>query len=480
MFKKIFSILIIAALLCTSVCGFELLDTGAKTSLEIQYKYDNANISGIQYSLYKVAEVSEYVDYTPTAEFSKYEVSYDMREDGGRSLAQTLAAYTVTDSLTPLATAATDSSGSVRFSDLSTGLYLAVCPSYTTGGYIYSAEPFLVCLPNYEDEKWVNDVIAVPKISRTGVPSSSGGGGGHTPDHRMDIGVLLVWVNDTEETRPKSVDVSLYKGNDLYTTTPVKSTDSWRHTWYNLPYSGTSNVSMNNGIDLGLNDLTAYSGNYDNTQNLSMGYGVNEINIDNTPYIIRNVDTTDGFRDEWGDLHEYYDYYVVEKKVPEGYTVSLTREDNVFILTHTLKTEPAAETTTEAPAEVTTKPSSENPTVEENQPPVIQEPVISDDDTEATTVDPLTNQYGTGGRNTSGTNGPDRPGRNDTPNVPGLPNGGSIGGSGSRTGASGTLPQTGQLKWPVPIMATSGLLIFLLGFIRHKEQEIKLSENENQ
>ncbi len=482
MFKKIFTILAAVLIICSTAYCFDLLDTGAAVSLEIKYKYDNNDISGAKFDLYKVADVSKFVDYTPTEQFSKYEVSYDMRADGGRSLAQTLAAYAAADSLSPLKSGATDENGALMFPDLKTGLYLVTGASYETGGYIYSAEPFLVCLPNYENDKWVNDVVAVPKISRTMVPSSGGGGGGHVPDPRMDLGVLIVWKNDTEETRPDSVEVELYKGNSLYNRQTVGKNDGWHHTWYNLPYGGgIQNTAARNSFSYSLSDLTYGAGSpYDmgNANVIGTAGG-------NVYYNIRTVaDAAEEWRATWGDVPEYYDYYVVEKKVPENYTVGITREDNVFIITHTLKKEEAApEPTTEAPTETTTKVSSETPTEEPSeQSPVIAEPVVPEN-TEDTTYDPLTDIYGRGGRNTSGTTGPDRPGRDDEnePNVPGLP--GYTGGTGSRTGASGSgngLPQTGQLKWPVPIMATSGLLLFLLGFIRHKEQEIKLSESENQ
>ncbi len=469
MFKKIFTILAAVLIICSTAYCFDLLDTGAAVSLEIKYQYDNNDIGGAKFDLYKVAEVSKFVNYTPTEQFSKYEVSYDMSADGGRSLAQTLAAYAAADSLSPLKSGATDESGALMFPDLKTGLYLVTGASYETGGYIYSAEPFLVCLPNYENDKWVNNVVAVPKISRTMVPSSGGGGG--TPDPRMDLGVLIVWKNDTEETRPDSVEVELYKGNNLYNRQTVGKNDGWHHTWYNLPYSGgIQNTAARNSFSYSLSDLTYGIGSpYD------MGGTANG----NVYYNIRTVaDAAEEWRATWGDVPEYYDYYVVEKKVPEGYTVGITREDNVFIITHTLKKEEAApEPTTEAPAEVTSAPSSSRlPEPESQSPPVIQEPVIPENE-EASTVDPLTDQFGSGGRTGMGTTGPSRPGRDGEPNVPGLP---STSGSGDRTGASGILPQTGQLKWPVPVMATSGLLFFLVGFIRHKEQEIKLSESENQ
>ena len=35
----------------------------------------------------------------------------------------------------------------------------------------------------------------------------------------------------------------------------------------------------------------------------------------------------------------------------------------------------------------------------------------------------------------------------------------------------GKLPQTGLLQWPIPVMASFGLLLFLIGWIRHNKGE---------
>ena len=68
---------------------------------------------------------------------------------------------------------------------------------------------------------------------------------------------------------------------------------------------------------------------------------------------------------------------------------------------------------------------------------------------------------------------PDTPDESKTPDTPqepalsGRPTGsGSSGGSGSSSG----LPQAGQLNWPVPVMACSGLLLFALGWVLDRRE----------
>ena len=48
----------------------------------------------------------------------------------------------------------------------------------------------------------------------------------------------------------------------------------------------------------------------------------------------------------------------------------------------------------------------------------------------------------------------------EKPKKPGKPGGG---------GGGGKLPQTGMLWWPVPALAASGILVFLLGWARNSK-----------
>ena len=115
------------------------------------------------------------------------------------------------------------------------------------------------------------------------------------------------------------------------------------------------------------------------------------------------------WRHTWRNLSDRYDWQVVEKETPEGYTVTVKREGITFVMTNTLE-EPDGpkEPDKEIPDEPTPGGPGEMP----------EEP----------------------------TDIPDQP-------VPGGP----------------ALPQTGQLWWPVPVLACAGLALFLLGWVR-KEQ----------
>ena len=92
------------------------------------------------------------------------------------------------------------------------------------------------------------------------------------------------------------------------------------------------------------------------------------------------------WRYTWNDLEAGHEWKVIEKDVPEYYTMSCTLYGKAYIIINTYKN-------------------------------------------------------------------PDVPGTPDTPNTP----------------EKLSLPQTGQLWWPVPVMAGLGLLAFMIGWIRRRE-----------
>ena len=57
----------------------------------------------------------------------------------------------------------------------------------------------------------------------------------------------------------------------------------------------------------------------------------------------------------------------------------------------------------------------------------------------------------------------------------GSSSGGSSSGSGS-SGAAGTLPQTGQLNWPIPVLSAAGLCLFFLGWMLRYSRQRKAYE----
>lgn len=127
------------------------------------------------------------------------------------------------------------------------------------------------------------------------------------------------------------------------------------------------------------------------------------------------------WRHTWTRLSRSSTWQVVEQEVPEGYTVAITREAaGVFVVTNTYQPEEPPPTTPEEPDKPDEPNTPDNPDHPEK---------------------------------------PDRPVEPDP--KPGEP---------EHPGADGEkLPQSGVLWWPVPVLAVSGMALFLIGWLRRRE-----------
>lgn len=134
------------------------------------------------------------------------------------------------------------------------------------------------------------------------------------------------------------------------------------------------------------------------------------------------------WRHTWTGLSKSATWQVAEPSVPEGYTVSVSKDGQTFtvINTYTPPEEPDNPSNPDQPDNPDTPDNPDNPDQPDN---------------------------------------PDNPDNPTTPTTPTNPtNPGSSGGSGSKP----TLPQTGQLWWPVPLLACGGMVCFLAGWVKNR------------
>lgn len=473
--KKIFSVMIcVIAVTAFGVTAFGTLDVSKKSSLKIQYKYEETAVSGAEFKLYRAAVVSEEGNYSPTDEFKDIPVDYyGINEDGGYKFASTLEGYIIVDDISPTVTGKTGSDGVLRFNGLETGLYVVIGEDCVKGKYTYKAEPFVVCLPAKIDGEWKYDVTALPKSDREEEP------GEPKPEPKTtDVKVLKIWDDeyadddDNGDSRRtvKEIEVELVGKGQSGQSVVLNADNNWRYTW--------------EGLDADV------------------------------------------------------DWKVIEKNVPGGYTVSITKQGITFTVTNTGSsegsdtTEVTTESTTEEKSETTTKDSSEvttggggshednETTTKEPQGEVTTDSVSetttkstshggggghshkptttpveeqSEESTEETTgviTEDATSETATEGSNEVETNvdhnDNDGSDQQDTPwdilggednlydDSDGHPDSDKPDGYISRPEGespgtadnSPTLPQTGQLWWPVPVLAICGMFLFVFGFIK--------------
>lgn len=355
-------------LLPQSAGAYSRIDTERPVSLTLRCQKDNKTFSGAEFSLYRVADVSDTAEFELAGDFKDYPVSLDQPDaDSWKSLAETLAGYVARDSLKPLDSGATDQAGVLHFptgqqETLMPGLYLVTGERHVYDGHTYTPSPFLICLPNLDTEtdQWVYDETAYPKYTRKF--DGGGGGGGDTTITRK---VLKVWADgDNQEQRPEEITVQLLRDGKVYKTAVLYAKNNWRYIW--------------------------------------------------------------------SDLDPDYEWQVVEKDVPDDYTVSVTREGITFVVTNTYQSdEPDNPDNPNNPDEPDNPDNPDNPDYPDN---------------------------------------PDQPENPGSPDSPDVPEGPASKPPTTPDGPKPSLPQTGALWWPVPVLAGSGMLLFTLGWVRAQKR----------
>lgn len=201
-FCLLLAVILLAALLPQALAA-GLIETDRPVTLTVRFFHDKAPVSGAPFSLYRVADVSAYGEFTLTGDFKDDPVRLDDRSsDGWRALAETLRAFVLRDSRKPPDTGVTGSTSLLTFLNrqktLRPGLYLLLGESFVSGGYTYTVEPSLICLPCADEASntWDYDAALAPKHDREPLPPAPS-------DDTVERKVLKVW-DDGRRRSPSS------------------------------------------------------------------------------------------------------------------------------------------------------------------------------------------------------------------------------------------------------------------------------------
>ena len=168
-----FSGMILALMLVPqSVQAAAEIEVGVDVSLKIEYHHDGTKIEGATFDIYKVAEITEDVEFLKTEEFEDCEETLENLEEADWSeAAKKYADFAESDeAIEPFSSGKTDSEGIVSFpngeEEMTTGLYLVVGQECEIDGVVYKCDPFFICLPNPDpDGEWIYDLTATPKVT---------------------------------------------------------------------------------------------------------------------------------------------------------------------------------------------------------------------------------------------------------------------------------------------------------------------------
>ena len=211
-------------ILSVSVSARSEVDVDKSSSLVLSYKYNDIAFESIEISIYHVADFTISGEFVLRGDFASYpiDVKTVKTQLEWNKIASTLDAYTKADKLVPTAKATTDKDGNAVFSNLKVGLYLVIgCRAEYAEGYC-DYNTFLISVPGLdENEEWIYDVVAKPKISHHEITGKD-----------IEYTVTKLW-KDTgyEEKRPKSVEVAIYKDGQKVETITLNKENNWTYTW---------------------------------------------------------------------------------------------------------------------------------------------------------------------------------------------------------------------------------------------------------
>lgn len=224
-------IMLIVFLFCisclpASVFARGSIETDRETALGVYFGKDGTGFPQTEFSVYRVADISENGTYTLRGDFAEYPVSLeDLDSSGWRALAQTLDAYAARDGLTPYQTKETGEDGKLRFIGLPAGLYLVTGEQYTDGNTIYNPEPMMISLPGLtEDGEWSYEIEAVCKYDCEFIT-----------DEPVSCKVQKVWKDTgNEDKRPEEISVQLLENGRVADIVILNQENNWEYTWENL------------------------------------------------------------------------------------------------------------------------------------------------------------------------------------------------------------------------------------------------------
>lgn len=234
------AILLVLSFSITAFAAGNTVDFNRTGSIRITLKDSTSEhkvIKGASFKLYQIALASSEdnnLAFTFTSDFQNCGISIDDLQAEG--IAQKLAIYAKEKNISAVSGFASEN-GTVTFSSLKLGLYLAVQNGSITG--YYAASPFLISVPmsSVDGTEWLYDIDASPKVQIR-------------PEDKLDttteVTVTKVWESTGDSNRPKSVTVELYNGDVLYASVTLNAANSWTHTWRELPESSQWNVKETN------------------------------------------------------------------------------------------------------------------------------------------------------------------------------------------------------------------------------------------
>jgi hypothetical protein len=381
----------------------DVIDMDRAVTLTLNCICEDEPVPDIEFVIYRVASFDEEGSLSIVPGFDEYAITWlGTSTYGIQDVAETLDGYSQRDNLPIAVSGVTDENGILKIpavAAISPGVYLCEARQLIKENATYTIEPFFVTLP-YENEENEQEYHAevYPKILR------------EEERETVERSVVKIWKD--EETLAGTTGNTAASDTDAEGTEDSKADNA----------GGTAENAAEDGTEADAAADTKTEGRPKQIEAQLLRNG--------KVYETVTLSAENNWRYTWPELDAEQEWLVVEKDVPENYTVITDLQDTTFVITNTKEETP---TLTPGPT-VTPVPSGTlTPTVT---------PEASG--TPTPTVTP----------GASGTPTPI-----PTTDVP----------SGGTPTSSGKLPQTGLLWWPIPFLAIAGLALFIVGWLRHRK-----------
>ena len=339
------------------------IDLERDVALTVSYKDGSTPLAGVEFSIYRVADVDAYAysEFTLTDGFASSNVSVNNLDSSGwRAAAGTLAGYVQLNGIKALDSGSTNDDGLLTFPTdksivMKPGLYLVIGQKHTQNSTIYTAEPFLVSLPalNEIENNWDYIGTASPKFTSTPIIPI-------IPDPDVDRKVIKVWDDEGyEHNRPEQVIAVLLRDGVPYDSVVLDEDNDWTYRWTGLDADYTWTVTekeVPNGYTVSIRKegITYVITNtyhpdvetdeikvikvWDDNGNTDMRPSsvVVELLAGNKVFDTVTLNELNNWQHRWTGLDVSTRWSVREKYIPDGYTDSVTRSGDTFIITNTL------------------------------------------------------------------------------------------------------------------------------------------------
>jgi hypothetical protein len=392
------------------------IDVNRSCSLSLVYQNNGTPIEGASFQLYFVADVSDDAELTMFEAFEDSGVDLTYKDESEWSKdASTLSSFITLEgtkgvTITAVAQDVTNSEGKIVFNNLETGVYLITGDAHKVGDVEYDPVEALVMLPEIDSTSTDYSPVVYPKE-------------------------VTIFGKDDDEKNPDTPDTpstpsspSTSTDSDSYYLNVVKI---WDDTGFeSVRPSSVTVVLMQDGKQ------------YDK--------------------VVLSKDNN--WRYRWENLDENSKWELAEDGVPANYTATSVLDGNSFIVTNTrTKTKtsssggggtrrtPGSKTTTEATTEATTATAviiNPNPSPQPDDSEEPTEITTNEFDEDIPDLDDNPDEISEENEDDEIVSTPD-----DTPS--GTPV--------STPKKNGTLPQTGQLWWPIPLALMCGIILLMLG-----------------